>query len=62
MAETEWLKGLPKTERRKARLWLALRRKAVEMRFSGAMDRAIARHMVAEINRKVERLAEEGAS
>ena len=58
----EWLKGLPKTERRKARLWLALRRKAVEMRFSGAMDRATARRMVAEINRKVERLAEEGAS
>ena len=56
------MKGLPKTERRKARLWLALRRKAVEMRFSGAMDRATARHMVAEINRKVERLAEEGAS
>nr|DAS46471.1 MAG TPA: hypothetical protein [Caudoviricetes sp.] len=32
------------------------------MRFSGAMDRATARRMVAEINRKVERLAEEGAS
>lgn len=58
----EWLRRLPKSERRKARLWLALRRKAVEMRFSGAMDRATARHMVAEINRKVERLAEEGAS
>ena len=39
-----------------------LRRKAVEMRFSGAMDRVTARRMVAEINRKVERLAEEGAS
>lgn len=57
----EWLKGLPKTERRKARLWLALRRKAVEMRFSGAMDRTTARRMVAEINRKVERFVEEGA-
>lgn len=58
----EWLKRLPKAERQKARLWLALRCKAVEMRFSGAMDRATARRMVAEINRKVERLAEEGAS
>ena len=58
----EWLRRLPKSERRKARLWLALRRKAVEMRFSGAMDRATARRMVAEINRKVERFAEEGAS
>ncbi len=58
----EWLKGLPKTERRKARLWLALRRKTVEMCLAGAMDRTTARRMVAEINRKVERFAEEGVS
>ena len=58
----EWLRRLPKSERRKARLWLALRRKTVEMCLAGAMDRATARRMVAEINSKVERFAEEGAS
>lgn len=58
----EWLKRLPKAERRKAKRWLRLRRKAVEMHLAGAMDRETARRMVTEINRKVERLAEEGAS
>lgn len=58
----EWLKRLPKAERREAKRWLKLRRKAVEMRLAGAMDRETARRMVTEINRKVERLAEEGAS
>ena len=58
----EWLKRLPKAERREAKRWLKLRRKAVEMRLAGAMDRETARRMVTEINRKVERLDEEGAS
>lgn len=58
----EWLRRLPKSERRKAWLWLALRRKTVEMCLAGAMDRTTARRMVAEINRKVERFAEEGVS
>lgn len=58
----EWLKRLPKAERRKAKRWLRLRRKAVEMHLVGAMDRETARRMVTEINRKVERLVEEGAS
>lgn len=58
----EWLKRLPKAERRKAKRWLRLRRKAVEMHLARAMDRETARRMVTEINRKVERLVEEGAS
>ena len=58
----EWLKRLPKAERREAKRWLRLRRKAVEMHLAGAMDRETARRMVTEINRKVERLVEEGAS
>ena len=54
----EWLAGLSSIAKGQAERLMRLREQALEMRQAGVLDRPAARRIVAEINRRIERLVD----